>query len=272
MKIFDLHARPGRYISALLAAIPFALLLFGYSVWSDARLAYNPADKFAPSLVDMAEAMYRMAFTPDRRTGDYLLWTDTLASLIRLGSGVGLGALVGFVMGIHTSLFPYIRASSRSFIVFCSIIPPLTLLPILFIFLGAGETTKISLIFIGTVFVIMRDTQLSVEKIPGQQITKSLTLGATPLSLAWRLAMPQVLPRTLDATRLALGAGWLFLIASEMISAQEGLGYRINLVKRYMAMDVIIPYVLWITLIGYMMDFGLRRTVAIAFPWYGDKR
>jgi len=84
--------------------------------------------------------------------------------------------------------------------------------------------------------------------------------------------LPQVLPRLIDAVRLSLGAAWLFLIAAEAIAATEGLGYRIFLVRRYMAMDVILPYVVWITLLAYLTDLALRLLSRGAFPWYGRRR
>ena len=68
--------------------------------------------------------------------------------------------------------------------------------------------------------------------------------------------------------RLSLGSAWLFLIAAEAISAESGLGYRIFLIRRYLAMDVILPYVAWITLLAFLMDFALRRFTQIAYPWY----
>ena len=67
--------------------------------------------------------------------------------------------------------------------------------------------------------------------------------------------------------RLSLGAAWLFLIAAEAIAATDGLGYRIFLVRRYMAMDVILPYVAWITLLAFTMDWLMRRLRALAFRW-----
>ena len=160
----------------------------------------------------------------------------------------------------------------RSIFDFLSIVPPLTILPILFIALGVGETSKIALIFLGTVFVISRDLQLYVAHLPGEQITKALSLGARPASIPVRILLPQVMPRLLDTTRLTLGAAWLFLIAAEMISATDGLGYRIGLVRRYLAMDVIIPYVLWITFLGFVMDWFLRISVKSFFPWYETQR
>jgi NitT/TauT family transport system permease protein len=80
--------------------------------------------------------------------------------------------------------------------------------------------------------------------------------------------LPQVLPRLLDAVRLSLGSAWLFLIAAEAIAATEGLGYRIFLLRRYLAMDVILPYVVWITLLAYVTDLVLRLISRRVFPWF----
>ena len=86
------------------------------------------------------------------------------------------------------------------------------------------------------------------------------------------MVLPQVLPRLLDTVRLTLGAGWLFLIAAEAIASTDGLGYRIFLMRRYLAMDVILPYVLWITLLGFVLDWTLRTIVARRFRWYEATR
>jgi len=72
----------------------------------------------------------------------------------------------------------------------------------------------------------------------------------------------------LIALRLALGSAWLFLIAAEAIASTDGLGYRIFLVRRYLAMDVILPYVAWITLLAWTMDVLLKRLTMAMFPWH----
>jgi NitT/TauT family transport system permease protein len=82
-----------------------------------------------------------------------------------------------------------------------------------------------------------------------------------------RVVLPQMWPRLIDALRLVLGSAWLFLIAAEAIASTEGLGYRIFLVRRYLAMDVILPYVAWITLLAFTMDWLLRLLRAKAFAW-----
>ena len=80
--------------------------------------------------------------------------------------------------------------------------------------------------------------------------------------------MPQVMPRLLNAVRLSFGAAWLFLIASEAIASTDGLGYRIFLVRRYLAMDIIIPYTIWITFIGFLTDYILKTIIAKKYRWY----
>lgn len=269
-KFWGLHADPPRGLRYLLAALPFLLLILVYWAASDARHAANADDKLLPGLGQMLEAVHQIAFTPDKRTGEILFWHDTLASLCRLGAGVGLGLVCALLAGLNIGLFPGIRALLSGFLVVVSMIPPLAILPILFITLGVDEGAKIALIFIGTFPILTRDITHAVRDIPGEQIVKSLTLGASATMLAYRIVLPQILPRAIDSLRLVLGGAWLFLIAAEAIAATEGLGYRIFLVRRYLAMDLIIPYVAWITLLGFTFDFALRRLNSLLFPWYGE--
>ena len=83
--------------------------------------------------------------------------------------------------------------------------------------------------------------------------------------------MPMVFPRLIDSTRLALGAAWLFLIAAEAVASSDGLGYRIFLVRRFNNMSLIIPYVMWITALGFTIDTALRLWREKGFRWYSSK-
>jgi NitT/TauT family transport system permease protein len=264
-----LYARPPEKLSWLLAALPFILVVAVYLQASHLRHLDNPQDKILPTPTQMLSTVERMAFQADRRTGAYLLWSDTLASLKRLGSGVLLAAVVGLLLGLNIAVFPALNSLGHSFLTFFAMIPPLALLPILFISFGVDELAKVVLIFIGIFPVITRDVYLAVRRLPRGQITKALTLGASQVGVVYRIVLPQVVPRLLDAVRLSLGAAWLFLIAGEAIAATEGLGYRIFLVRRYLAMDVIIPYVMWITALGFILDWLLRGWIRWRHPWYG---
>jgi NitT/TauT family transport system permease protein len=251
--------------------LPFLLLIGLYLYASHIRLADNPQDKLLPSVSSMLDGINRMAFEEDKRSGDILLWKDTYSSLKRLFYGVSLALLTATMLGLYMGLYKGIDALLSSFIVFVSMIPPLAILPILFISLGVGEVAKVALIFLGTFPVLTRDIFLAVKQIPQQQIVKSLTLGATSSAIAYRIVLPQVFPRAINSVRLVLGSAWLFLIAAEAIASTDGLGYRIFLVRRYLAMDIIIPYVLWITLLGFCFDFLLRKLNRSLFPRYEVK-
>ena len=258
---------PVRY-NLLLALLPFILIAAVYFFFSQQRLAENPQDKLLPSLAQMAAAVDRLALNPDPQSGEYTLFVDTWASLKRIGLGVGFAALVGLLAGLNMGLLPRVRALFSPFITFVSMVPPLAILPILFISLGVDELSKAALIFLGVFPVIARDLMLTAGQIPREQIVKAITLGASQTAVIYRIVLPQILPRLIDNVRLSLGGAWLFLIAAEAIASTDGLGYRIFLARRYLSMDLIIPYVLWITVLGFGLDRLLRQILVWRFPWY----
>jgi NitT/TauT family transport system permease protein len=267
-----INLRPSGTMRVGLALLPFAALLLAYVIGSSIRLAENPNDKLLPSFAAMGEAMYAYALEPDPRTGQYLLWSDTAASLTRLLIGLAISAVIALVVGILIGLLPIMGAMFGPFVAVLSMVPPLALLPILFIVMGLGEASKITLIVIGTTLKLIRDIALRVGDIPREQLIKAQTLGASTAQIASRIVLPQTLPRLIDSVRLEIGPAWLFLIAAEAIAADSGLGYRIFLVRRYLSMDVILPYVAWITLLAFLMDLSLRVLQRKAYPWFAQAR
>jgi NitT/TauT family transport system permease protein len=265
-----INQRPGRGGALLLSMLPFILVICVYLYYSHARLAENPGDKLLPAPHTIAATVHRYAFEEDERSGDYLWWTDTWASLERLLTALAISALIGLLLGVAIGVLPYLRATISPFVAVLSLIPPLAILPILFIAVGLGELAKVILIIIGVAPVIVRDLAMRSAELPNEQIIKAQTLGASTWQLVVRVVLPQLWPRLIDALRLTLGSAWLFLIAAEAIASTEGLGYRIFLVRRYLAMDVILPYVAWITLLAFTMDWLLKTLRAKAFAWAGS--
>jgi NitT/TauT family transport system permease protein len=261
------NRRPERGAAILLALLPFVAVLVAYAVASGIRLAANPADKLLPAPGTVLATAVDLFTVPDKRSGRVLLWHDTGASLIRLGLGLAIAGATGLVFGILIGLLPLVRAGLAGFVAALSMVPPLALLPILFIVFGLGETSKVVLIVIGIAPFLIRDLSQRVQEIPREQIVKAETLGASSTVIALRVALPQAMPRLIQGLRLSLGPAWLFLIAAEAIAADLGLGYRIFLVRRYLAMDVILTYVLWITLLAVLMDWGLRALARRLYPW-----
>jgi NitT/TauT family transport system permease protein len=249
MRLINRH--PDRPSRLLLVILPFALLLFAYFMGSAERLADNPNDKLLPSAVQMSDAVQRLAFVADSRTGEYLLWQDSASSLRRLAIGLGISALAGLCLGIAAGTLPLFGAPLSPLLTVLSMVPPLAILPILFIVFGLGELSKVMLIVIGITPALARDLEQRAREIPVELLIKAQTLGASTWTLMLRVVLPQLLPRLLIS---------------------DGLGYRIFLVRRYLAMDVILPYVVWITLLAWLMDWGLKRLTLRAFPWYEGAR
>ena len=262
-----INQQPGRAGALMLSALPFILVVAAYLYYSSARLAENPGDKLLPAPVTIAATIHRFAFEEDERSGEYLLWNDTRASLERLLTALAASAFIGVTLGVAIGVLPYLRHALAPFVAALSLIPPLAVLPILFIVVGLGELAKITLIIIGVAPVVVRDLAMRTAELPGEQLIKAQTLGASTWQLVLRVVLPQMWPRLIDALRLTLGSAWLFLIAAEAIASTEGLGYRIFLVRRYLAMDVILPYVAWITLLAFTMDGLLRLLRDKAFAW-----
>jgi NitT/TauT family transport system permease protein len=138
----------------------------------------------------------------------------------------------------------------------------------LFIALGLGEITKVILLVIGATPFMIRTMAMKVGDLPREQFIKAQSLGGSSWLIARKIVVPQLLPHLVDAIRLSIAPALLFLIAAEAIASEVGLGYRIFLVRRYLAMDVIIPYVAWITLLAFLMDVALARTQRWLFPWF----
>ena len=228
-----INLAPSRGSRWLLGLLPFLLLAMVYLSLSNARLAENPNDRLLPTPATMASSFYHLATAENVRTGQIVLWTDTFASLERILIGVAISAFIGLVVGILNGGIPLIRAKLSPLVTVASLIPPMAILPILFIAFGTGEAAKIALIVIGVTPFLIRDLQGHTLRLPDEQLIKAQTLGASSWQVLLRVLLPQLTPRLLNATRLALGSAWLFLIAAEAIAAQEGLGYRIFLGRRY---------------------------------------
>ncbi|QDF29458.1 ABC transporter permease [Halarcobacter anaerophilus] len=262
---------PAKPTNLFLNLLPFLLIILIYTFSSNEMTKENPNQKILPSFEKCATTMHKYIFEPSKRTGEYVLLNDTTSSLKRLVIGVTVSAVIALVFGIVLGMIPYMNSLLSPLVWTFSLIPTMAILPILFIIFGLGELSKIVLIIFGVAPIMIREIYQRVREIPIEQIIKVQTLGANSWQIIVRIIIPQILPRLVDAIRITLGTAWIFLISAEAIASTEGLGYRIFLVRRYLAMDVIIPYVIWITLIAFLMDYLLNKLNYKLFPWFGKE-
>ncbi len=257
----------------VLSLLLFCIIIAGYITLSYIRHVENPDDKIIPTVSQLIDGVQR-AISIDRN-GERPIVVDTFVSLKRFFSGVFAGSFLGVMLGLAMGLFPLIESLFLRFVLYFGKIPPLAILPLIFVLVGIGEELKIILIAIGIFFPVALDTYFNVSPkskkgLPAQQLVKALSLGIKTPSLFWSIVVPQIMPSILNSIRLNLLAAWLFLIASEAIAADAGLGYRIFLVRRYLAMDTIIPYVIWIAMLSFLFDTVLTLTIRRCYPWFQE--
>jgi NitT/TauT family transport system permease protein len=198
--------------------------------------------------------------------GESLLWQDTKASGKRIIIAM-VFIFAGIYAGLFMGAFPYVEKVLYRFVLFFDKIPALAVLPILFIVFGLGETSKIALIVIGVAPTIILDTYLKVKEVHDEQLVKGMTMGASQSEIVFRIIYPQIIPKVLDTVRLNFKAVILFLIAGEALAAEAGIGYRIFLVRRYMDMATIFPYVVWISLLAFIVDMAFRTWIGRQYQW-----
>lgn len=267
-----------------LSWILFAAGISFYAYTSYKRHAENPEDRVMPGLTQMAQGMADAALKPDeadeqsadaakmtlwQKVRGSMLWKDTMASGRRFVLSLAL-LFPAVLLGLHMGAFPYVGTFFLRFILFFDKIIALSVLPILFIAFGIDELAKVMLIVIGVTPTIILDSFNLTRSVPQEQIVKGFTLGAKDFSVAYRVMLSQIWPRVLNSIRLNLKAVMLFLFAGEMIASTDGLAYRIALLRRHMGMNVIIPYVLWVALLLFLVDFGMRTLNRKLHPWFRE--
>jgi NitT/TauT family transport system permease protein len=277
-----IHARPGRASSLVLSWLLFAACIGAYLWVADARHRENPEDRVTPTVAQMAKGMFNAVMQPAEedeqaavegglwdKFSRSMLWKDTRATARRFIYSLLL-LFPAVILGLHMGLFPYVGEFFLRFVLFFDKIVALSLLPILFIAFGIDELSKIMLIVIGVTPTIILDSFNLTRGVPSEQVVKAFTLGAGDFDVAYRVVLKQIAPRVLNSIRLNLKAVMLFLFAGEMIASNDGLAFRIALLRRHMGMDVIIPYVLWVALLLFLVDYTMRTVNRKLHPWFEE--
>ncbi len=278
----SIEARPGRATRWALSWFLFAAGILLYAWTAQRRHIDNPDDKIVPTFSQMARSFTNSLLEPAedgsqaasptlvQKIRSSILYTDTMASGRRFLISLAL-LIPAVLLGLHAGLFPYVGQFFLRFIRFFDKIIALSVLPILFIAFGIDELSKIMLMVIGVAPTILLDTVNLTRGVPREQIVKGFTLGAGNFSITYRIVLKQILPRILHSIRLNLKPLMLFLFAGEMIASTDGLAYRIALLRRHMGMDLIIPYVLWVAVLLFLLDLGLKMLNRRLHPWFTEE-
>ncbi|PBB30574.1 MULTISPECIES: ABC transporter permease subunit [unclassified Mesorhizobium] len=197
------------------------------------------------------------------------LLDHTLASLGRIAAALGVGIFVGIPLGLLMGLNRWVKGIFSVPIDLYWGLPPLAYLPLLIIWLGIGETSKIVLLSLSTFAPICFAAQAGVRSVPVERINAALSLGANRLQLFTSIILPSALPEILTGLKIAIGAGLSTLVAAELIAAQSGLGYMIMSAANFLATDVVFVGLIVIAVLAFAFTSGMCWLEHRLIPWKG---
>lgn len=221
-------------------------------------------DSLIPSPYEVYLRVLRLIEKPISKTTIFgHVWASTKRVITGLvlacAFGIPFGLLVGWNKGfsrVFKPLFELIRP-----------IPALAWIPLLTLWFGIGESSKIALVFVGCLMPIVVNTYSGVSLIPKLNVDVAKIHGATNLQIITDIVLPSSLSAVLAGISTAMGTGWIVVLAAEMISANQGLGFLIIRGSNVSDLALVIFAMLLIGLIGSILSSFLRFLERKLCPW-----
>ena len=202
---------------------------------------------------------------------DEELMVDIVASSLRVLAGFFFAALIGIPVGLLMGTFYSMDGLLGGFFRTVRYAPIAAFVPLIIIWTGLGETPKIIIIFLGIVFYNATMISDAVKFISDETLNVAYTLGATRRDLLFRVILPATLPNIIDTLKLNVAGAWNFLIISELIAAQKGLGFKIIYSQRFLQTDKVLFCILIILAIGLATDLFFKLIFWLCLPWAESK-
>jgi taurine transport system permease protein len=180
-----------------------------------------------------------------------------------------LACVVGIPLGIAMGMSPFIRGIFDPPIEFYRPIPPLAYLPLMIIWFGIGEMSKVLLIFLSVLAPVALGARSGVKSAAIEQIHAAYSFGASRWQVMRHVILPSALPEILTAMRIGIGFGWTTLVAAEMVAATKGLGYMVLTASQFLQTSTVIMGIIVIAIIAYAFDMLMRFVERKVVPWKG---
>ena len=203
---------------------------------------------------------------------DATLWQHLAASLTRIVIALLAAVIIGVPVGIAMGLNDTVRGILDPLIELYRPVPPLAYLPLMVIWFGIGETSKILLIYLAIFAPVALSAVAGVRSVSQVRVRAAQALGASKWQVLRYVVLPSALPEILTGIRIGLGVGWSTLVAAELIAATRGLGFMVQSAGEFLATDVVIAGISVIALIAFSLELGLRALQRKLTPWHGEQQ
>ncbi len=259
----EIYGVPGQGNTTWLSVTTIALILF---VWWAVTAFGVVKPLFLPS--PQAIFLKFIAVWQNGFTGNSLLdhiWISTA----RVFGAFAIASAIGIPLGLAMGMNPIARGIFDPPIEFYRPIPPLAYLPLMIIWFGIGETSKVLLIFLSVFAPVALGARAGVKSATIEQIHAAYSFGATRWQVLLRVILPAAMPEILTAMRIGIGFGWTTLVAAEMVAATKGIGYMVLSASQFLQTPTVIMGIIIIAAIAYAFDMLMRFFERKLVPWKG---
>ena len=259
----ETYGVPGDGDTLLLSAITIALFFF---IWWAVTAMGLVKPLFVPSPQAILQKFLDVA--QNGFTGTSLVAHAGLSAARVFGAFI-LACLVGIPLGLAMGMSPTARGIFDPIIEFYRPIPPLAYLPLMIIWFGIGETSKVLLIFLSVFAPVTLGAKSGVRSAAIEQIHAAYSFGASRWQVLRHVILPSALPEILTAMRIGIGFGWTTLVAAEMVAAQQGIGYMVLTASQFLQTATVIMGIFVIAAIAFGFDLVMRAVERRVVPWKG---
>ncbi|MEM1164456.1 MAG: ABC transporter permease, partial [Pseudomonadota bacterium] len=161
-------------------------------------------------------------------------------------------------LGLMMSSYRAVGAALEPFVDFVRYLPVPALVPLLIIWFGVGEASKIAVLWMGTFFQLLLLVQDDTKRVPGEYVESGFTLGASQWQIMRDIIVPASLPNIVDNVRITLGWCWTYLIIAEIVAASSGVGHVIWSLRRFVKTPEVMAGIVAIGIVGLLTDQAFR--------------
>ncbi|MEU5549940.1 ABC transporter permease subunit [Micromonospora sp. NPDC047793] len=202
-----------------------------------------------------------------RLASDGTLLTHLLDSLSRAGAGLLIGGGLALILGAVAGLLRLGDDLIDPPVQMARMLPHLGLVPLLIIWVGIGESLKISLVALGAFFPLYFNTYAGIRDIDERLVEAARTCGLGTVARLRHVVLPGALPALFLGLRLAIGAAWLSLVVGEQVNAQTGIGFLMMEAREFSQTDVVVLGLLVYALLGLLSDVAIRTLERRTLSW-----
>jgi len=195
------------------------------------------------------------------------LTTDTLASLQRVFFGFAMATLAGIFLALMVATLSPARFFFEPLVEILRPIPPIAWIPLAILWFGIGDSPAYFIVFLGAFFPIFTNALAGIQSTERMHLNAARCLGASRWLILTDVVLPSALPSILTGLRVGFGVAWICVITAELVGAQSGLGYMIQLNRLLLQTDRVLGGMVVIGCLGFVFNFLLLQLEKRLICW-----